>query len=407
MSITLETLKQFVLPVDSYKDRNRFSNLTLNTLGILGNLAMQVKRVLPKEDSSVLSFAKCLSFVSVGNNFYSASANIKESARTRDRFGQWTNEVKQARSAMQFLSGVFYFSSLGLSLSSSIASFKTVIIASGILSKTTTIFSNSAVFLMLLLTSMKLYEQHGFQQELDKRLSELQHVSLQEKEKAIAKFLQEQLSVSEPLQEQLRVNLQKRYVKKSIEDITNSKKPYYKNIDAYVKRRFPREISKKEAAKTAYMKRVTNRSCIELIKQMDHATMGSTIVKVQEVAYKNRMFNYLAIGLAGIGFLGLAISFIPGTAFVTLSTVLDLVPTVAFSVLGIYDLVQSLQNNREGFYDRLVLIATGCIGIITSTSLYLLTENVLVKYTAILLAMIWLSLLYYVSLRLENQPKSA
>ncbi|MEK7339867.1 MAG: hypothetical protein AABZ92_04045 [Verrucomicrobiota bacterium] len=403
--ITLETLKQFVLPLDSYKNRDNFSDLALNTLGVLGNLAMQCKRMLPKEDSNILSFVKCLSFVSAGNNFYLAGLNIEQAAHIKDVAGQRANEVKQVRSAMQFLSGVFYFSSLGLSLSSSIASFKTVIVVSGILSKTTTVLSNSAVFLMLLLTSMKLHEQRGFQQELDKRLSDLQQASPQEKEEAIAKFLQEQISVSEPLQEQLRTKLRERYAKKSIEDITNSNKSYYKNIDAYVTHRFPREISKKEKTKAAYMKRMTNRNCIELIKEMDHTTMSSTIKKVQEVAYKNMMFNYLGIGLAGIGLLGLAVSFIPGAAFVTLSAVLSLIPTIAFSVLGVYDLTQSLQSNKEGLYDRLVLIATGCVGIITSTALYALTENVLVKCAAILLAAIWLSLLYYVSLRLENQPK--
>ncbi|PWU16420.1 MAG: hypothetical protein C5B45_00500 [Chlamydiae bacterium] len=407
MSITLEMLKRHILPADSYKSRNNFSDLALNTLGVLGNLAMQVKRVLPKEDSSILSFVKCLSFVSAGHNFYSAGVNIKQSVDIKDIAGQRANEVKQVRSAMQFLSGVLYFSSLGLSLSSSIASFKTVIIVSGILSKTTTVLSNSAVFLMLLLTSMKLHEQCGFQQELDRRLSKLQHVSPQEKEEAIAAFLQEQISVSKPQQEQLNAKLRERYAKKSIEDITNPKKPYYQNIEAYVARRFPRKIAKKEAAKAAYMKRMTNRSCIELIKEMDHNTMSSTIKKVREAAYKNMLFNYLGMGLASIGLLGLAVSFIPGAAFVTLSTILGLIPTLAFSALGVYDLVQSLQNNREGLYDRLVLIATGCVGIITSTALYALTENSLVKCAAILLAVIWLSLIYYVSLRLESQPKSA
>lgn len=408
--ITLETLKQFVLPADPYKNRNNFSDLALNTLAVLGNLAMQCKRILPREDSPVLSFVKCLSFVSAGNNFYLAGVNIKNSADINDIAGQRANEVKQVRSAMQFLSGVLYFSSLGLSLSSSITSFKTVIIASGILSKTTTVLSNSAVFLMLLLTSMKLHEQRGFQQELDRRLSELQHVSPQEKEEAIAKFLQEQISLSKPQQEALKIKLQERYAKKSIEDITNSKKPYYKNIDTYVTHRFSMRISKIEtnkADKAAHMKRMTNRNCIELIKKMDDTNMSSTIKKVQEAAYKNIMFNYLGIGLGSIGLLGLAISFMPGAAFVTLSTVLSLIPTAAFSALGAYDLYQSLQNNKEGLYDRLVLVATGCVGIITSTALYALTEHIFVKCAAILLAAIWLSLICYVSSRLENQPKIA
>ena len=248
MSITLGTLKQCVLLADPYKNRSNFSDLALNTLGVLGNLAMQIKRILPKENSSVLSFVKCLSFVSAGNNFYSAGVNIEQSAGIKDIAGQRANEVKQVRSAMQFLSGVFYFSSLGLSLSSSIASFKMVIIASGILSKTTTVLSNSAVFLMLLLTSMKLHEQRGFQQELDKRLSKLQNASPQKKEKAIAAFLKEQVSVSESLQEQLEAKLKDRYNKKSIEDITHSKKPYYKDINDQGRS----EISKKEAAKVVY-----------------------------------------------------------------------------------------------------------------------------------------------------------
>ena len=405
--ITLETFKQVVLPTDPYKNRNNFSDLALNTLAVLGNLAMQCKRILPKEDSYVLSFAKSLSFVSSGNNFYSSGINIKDSADINDIAGQRVNEVKQVHSAMQFLSGILYFSSLGLSLSSSIASFKTVIIASGILSNTATVLSNSAVLLILLLTTMKLHEQCGFQQELDKRLSKLQHVSFQEKGEAIAIFLQEQISVSEPLQEQLRARLRERYAKKSIEDITNSKKPYYKDIDAYVERRFPREISKKKESKSAHMKRITNRNCIELIKKMDRNTMSSTIKKVQEVVYKNMLFNYLGLGLGIIGLLGLTISFIPGAAFVTLSTALSLIPTVAFSVLGVYDLYQSLQTNKEGLYDRLILIATACVGIITSTALYVLTEHSLVKCTAILLSAIWLILICYVSSRLENQSKNA
>lgn len=407
MSITLKTLKQYVLPADSYNNRNNFSDLTLNTLGVLGNLAMQVKRILPKEDSSTLSFVKCLSFVSAGNNFHSAGLNIEQSADIKDIVGQRANEIKQVRSAMQFLSGIFYFSSLGLSLSSSIASFKTVITVSGILSKTTTLLSNSAVLLMLLITSMKLHEQHGFQQKLDKRLSGLQNASPQEKEKAIAVFLQEQISVSDSLKKRLDEKLQDRYNKKSKKDITHSKKPYYKDINAYVKYRFDKEISKKEKAKAAYMKRMTNRSCIELIQNMNHDNIGSTVKKVQEVAYKNMLFNYLGIGIGSTGLLGLAISFIPGAAFVTLSTILGLVPTVAFSALGVSDLVQSLQNNKEGLYDRLLLLATGCVGIITSTALCALTKNSLVKCAAILLAVIWLSLLCYVSSRLENQPKSA
>ena len=155
------------------------------------------------------------------------------------------------------------------------------------------------------------------------------------------------------------------------------------------------------------MKRMTNRSCIELIQNMNHVNIGSTVKKVQEVAYKNMLFNYLGIGIGSIGLLGLAVSFIPGAAFVTLSTILGLVPTVAFSALGVSDLVQSLQNNKEGLYDRLVLLATGCVGIITSTALCALTKNSLVKCAAILLAVIWLSLLCYVSSRLENQSKSA
>lgn len=406
MIITLEKFKQFVLLDDSYKNRNKFSDLSLNTLGVLSNLAMQYKRVLSKEDASILNFVKCLSFVSIGNNFYSAGIKIKESARNKDVVGQRTNEVKQVRSSLQFLSGICYFSSLGLNLSASITSFKTVIIVSGILSKTTTIFSNSALFLMLLLTSMKLHEQHGFQQELDHRLSKLQNASPQEKEEAIVKFLQEQIRVSEPLQEHLKTRLQERYAKKSIKDITNASKSYYKNVDAYVAHRLSKEISKKESAKVAHMKRITNRNCIDLIKEMDPANVSSTIKKVQEVAYKNRIFNYLGIGLGSIGLLRFAISFIPGAAFVPLSTVLDLVLTVAFSILGIYDLVQSLQSNEEGVYDRLVLLAAGCVGVITSTALYFLTEQVFVRYATILLAVIWLSLLYYVSLRLENQPKS-
>lgn len=405
--ITLETFKQLVLPAASDESRDNFSDLALNTLAVLGNLAMQCKRILPKENSYILSSVKSLSFVSAGNNFYLAGINIRKSAEINDIAGQRTNEVKQVRSALQFLSGVLYFSSLGLTLSSSIASFKTVIVASSILSKTTIVLSNSTVLLMLLLTSMKLHEQRGFQQELDNRLSELKNASPQEKEEVIAKFLQEQISISKPQQEQLKAKLRERYAKKSIEDITNSKKPYYKDIDAYVARRFPREVSKKEAAKVAHMKRMTNRNCIELIRKMDHNTMSLTIKKVQESAYKNMMLNYLGLGLGSIGLLGLAVSFIPGAAFVTLSTVLSLIPSVAFSILGAYDLYQSLQTNKEGLYDRLVLIATGCVGIITSTALYVLTDQLLVKCAAVLLAAIWLTLIGYVSSYLENQPKIA
>lgn len=411
-SLLVKEIGQFSLPTDSLNNRNNFSDLTLNTLGVLGNFAIQCKRVLPKEASGVLTFVKCLSFVSVGNNFNLASINIEKSTKIKDAHGKKLNEVKLIRSGMQFLSGILYFSSLGLSWAGSISSFKAVIVASKIFSKTTTVLSNSAGLLMLLITSMKLYEQDAFQQELSKKLSEIEdnpNLSSQKKEEAIANFLKEQIRLSKPLQEQLKTMLQERYNNKSTENTTNSKKDYYKDIDSYVATRFPKEVVKKELAKTAYMERVTNRSCIKLIKEIDlkSAAIGPTVKKVQEVMRKNRISNLLAIGLSSIGLLALAVSWIPGSVFVTLSAVLGLIPTVAFSILGVNDLIQSLHSNKEGLYDRLVLVATGCVGIVTSTALYALTENALVKCAAILFSVIWLSLLYYVSLHLENQPKSA
>ncbi|MGL5263253.1 MAG: hypothetical protein ACRDAI_01555 [Candidatus Rhabdochlamydia sp.] len=408
----ITAIKQRVLPIDPLKDRDNFSSLALNALGVLGNLSALFKKMLDKGDSDILSYVKCLSFVSAGNNFDQASINIEKSTQIKDAQGKAINEVKLVRSAMQFLSGTLYFSSLGLSWVGSIASLKTIVVASKIFNKTTSVLSNSAMLLMLLITSMRVHEQLGFQQELNRKLEELEDypdLSLQEKEEALIRFLKGQISLSEPLQEKLKVKLQERYNNKSIEDITNSKKPYYRSIDDYVARRFPREVSKKELAKIAYMKRVTNRECIELIKEMDvkNSTLGPTIQKVQEAAHKNIMFNFLAIGLAGIGLLGLAVSFIPGSAFITLSTILGLIPTMAFSALGIKDLVQSLQSNKEGLYDRLLLLATGCVGVLTSAALYTFTEHVFTKCVAILLTVIWLSLLYCVSLHLENQPKSA
>lgn len=406
--IAITGIKQWILP-DSLKDRDKFSVLAMNTLGTLGNLATLGKKILPKEDSNILSYAKCLSFVSAGNNFDQACINIEKSIQIKDTHGKTINEVKLVRSAMQFLSGTLYFSSLGLSWLSGIASFKTIVVTSKVFSKTTSLLSNSAILLMLLMTSMRVHEQLGFQQELNKKLEELKDLPPQEKEEALARFLKEQINLSEPLQEKLKLKLQERYNNKSIEDITNSKKPYYKSVEDYVARRFPREVSKKELAKAAYMKRVTNRDCIELLKEIDvkNSAIGPTIQKVQEVAYKNLIFNYLSLGIASIGLASLAISFLPGAAFITLSTLLGWIPPLAFTALGIKDLYQALQNNKEGFYDRLLLVATGCVGILTSTALYALTENVLAKCVAILLVVIWLALLCYVSVRLENQPKSA
>lgn len=406
-------VKQRALPADPSKDRDKFSGLALSTLGVLGNLATLCKRVLlPKEDADILSYVKCLSFVSAGNNIDQARVNFVKSTQIKDAQGKALNEVKFVRSFMQFLSGTLYFSSLGLSWIGSIASFKTVVVASKFFSKTTNALSHSAMVLMLLITAMKVHEQLGFQQEFNKKLEELEnhpHLSLREKEEVLACFLKEQITLSEPLQEELNRKLQERYNKKSTKDITHSKKPYYKSLNDYVAKRFPLEVSKKEQAKRAYMKRVTNRDCIKLIQEMDvkHSALGPTIQKVQETVDKNIQINFLSLGLASIGFAALAVSFIPGSTFVALSSILGWIPLIAFSARGIYDLGQALKDNKEGIYDRLLLVITGCVGILTSTALYAFTEQIRVKYIAILLGVIWMSVLWYISSHLENQPKSA
>lgn len=409
---SIKPIKQQVLPSDPLKDRDNFSGLALNTLGVLGNLATLFKKMLDKGDSDILSYVKCLSFVSAANSIDQASTNFTKSTQIKDLQGKAINEVKLVRSLIQFLSGSLYFSSLGLSWIGNIASFKTIVVASKFFNKTTSLLGNSTILLMLFITSMKVHEQLDFQQEFSKKLQELKdhpHLSSEEKEEALARFLKEQISLSEPLQEKLKLKLQERYNNKSIEDITNSKKPYYRSIDDYVARRFPREVSKKELSKAAYMKRVTDRDCVKLIKEIDvkNGSIEPIIEKVQKVAHKNIRLNFLALGLASIGFIGLGVSFLPGTAFITLSTILGWIPPIAFSVLGIHDLRQSLKDNKEGLYDRLLLLAAGCVGVLTSAALYTLTENVFAKCVAILLTVIWVSLLYYASLHLENQPQSA
>jgi predicted transcriptional regulator len=238
-----------------------------------------------------------------------------------------------------------------------------------------------------------LYEQMGFTAELAK-LQAHQELSSEQKQQAIAKFLKEQMSVSEPLQEKVKKALEEKY------------KGNQKKIDKI----FSRAISKKIQAQTAYVKRMTNKNCVELIQKMNltdsHAVI-STAQEVQKVVRDNIKFNLLLGGLGCIGLISLAISFIPGSIFVTLSTILSLIPAAFFSISGINDLICSLQNNKEGTYDRLLLIATGCVGIVTSTILYALAENPLVKVTAALLALVWLALLYYVSLHLESHTEKA
>lgn len=375
----------------SVKDQNAFSDLALNAVSVLGNFAMQCKRVLPKEDSQVLSFVKCLSFISAGNNYHLAKKNIESAHAIKDAYGVTLNEVKLTHSIAQFVSGILYFSSLGLSWAGTITSFKIVVTTSKVFSKTTALLSNMAILLMLLNTSMKLHEQSGFQQEVTK---------LQGNPEAIAHFLKEKMNVPEEFQQNLQAALEKKY----------QDRPKTDKLQKKIDKIFSREISKKQQARAAYMKRVTDRGCIELIDKMDitdRTSIGPTIQKVQEVAHANIRFNGFLISLGSIGLLGLAVSFIPGSAFVTLSTILGLIPTVAFSASGINDLVRSLQNNKEGLYDRLLLLATGCVGVATSTALYALTENPLVKLTAALFAIVWVTLLYYVSLHLENQAKKA
>ena len=376
-------------PFSVEKDQNPFSDLALYTVSALGNLAMQCKRVLPKEDSQVLSFVKCLSFVSAGNNFNLAQANIERAHAIKDTYGVALNEVKLARSITQFVSGVLYFSSLGLSWAGTITSFKIIVTASKVFSKTTTLLSNTAIILTLLNTSMRLHEQWDFQRDLAK---------WKDNPEAMANFLKEQMHISEQFQQKLQAALENKY----------QERPKTTNVQKKIEKIFSRECSKKLQANAAYIKRVTDKTCIEHIDKMDitnHASIKTTVEKVQEVVYANIRFNGFLIGLGSIGLLGLAASFIPGSAFVTLSTVLGLIPTVAFSISGINDLIQSLQNNTEGFYDRLLLFATGCVGVVTSTALYALTENSLTKLTAALLALVWVTLLYYVSLHLDNQPK--
>lgn len=374
-------------------DRNTFSDLALNTVSVLGNFATQVKRVLPKEDSQVLSFVKCLSFISAGNNFNLASKDIKTANRIKDFYGVSLNKVKLARSSAQFVSGILYFSSLGLSGISSLASCKVIIITSKFFSKTTSFLSNSAIILMLLNTCMRLHEQISFQQELAE-LENRPEVSPEQKAQDIARFLKQQLEVPEKLQQEAKRVLSERYK-------GNSQK---------IHRMLSKAISKRIEAKSVYMKRVTNRSCIEHIKNIggtDSSALIHTVEKTQKVVHENIRFNLFLAGLGCIGLLGLAVSFIPGSAFVTLSTILGLIPTVAFSITGLNDLILSLQNNKEGTYDRLVLIATGCIGIATATALYALTKNPMVKAAAALLALVWISLLYYTSLHLDNQSVKA
>jgi hypothetical protein len=374
-------------------DRDRFSNLALNTVSVLGNIATQLKRVLPKDSSQPLALVKCLNFASAINNFDLASNDIHKANLIKDSYGAKLNEVKLARSAMQFISGILYFSSLGLNAISCIASWKVIIVTSKVFSKTTTLLSNSAAVLVLLNTCMKLYEQMGFTAELAK-LQAHQELSSEQKQQAIAKFLKEQMSVSEPLQEKVKKALEEKY------------KGNQKKIDKI----FSRAISKKIQAQTAYVKRMTNKNCVELIQKMNltdsHAVI-STAQEVQKVVRDNIKFNLLLGGLGCIGLISLAISFIPGSIFVTLSTILSLIPAAFFSISGINDLICSLQNNKEGTYDRLLLIATGCVGIVTSTILYALAENPLVKVTAALLALVWLALLYYVSLHLESHTEKA
>lgn len=336
-----------------------------------------------------LSVTSIFSIVSGACTAYDGYQEERLSKKIGDVWGRALGGLKALRGTVTSTASALSLPARALTLTA-LATTSTVITAvASVFSNVSGALFSTIGLIYLVINSIKIHLQRGFDQELGEVLNN-PALSPEEKNGAALAFLQGKLRVSDEEKAAIRADVE---ANPRYQDFSNEK------IEAKIASKIGKLSKKKEEELT----RVTSGDCVSKIKNAEPSAAAEVVEAVLSQCRKNMFFNALGITISILGISAMVIGLTcTGAAPLLAAAIISVIVTAGLFGLDLYYLVKDFQQSQPGRYDKLCLLISSVVGFAAASAAVCFSMNPIAIACAAVFGLVWLTINLVCYWRLRN-----
>lgn len=340
-----------------------------------------------------ISVASVFSIISGAFTAYDGYREERLAKKIGDVWGRALAGLKTLRGTVTTTASTLSLPARALTLTALATTSKVIIATAGIFSTISASLFSTIGMIYLVINSIKVHLQRGFDQEFAAVLNNPE-LSSEEKNSAGLEFLQAKLRVTDEEKVAIRADVE-----------TN---PRYQDLSLEKKEaKIESKISKLSKKKEEELKRVTNAECVDKIKKAEPSSATEVVEAVLAQARKNMIFNALGITISilGISAMVIAVAF-TGPGALLAAGILSMIVTAGLFGFDLYYLFQDFQQSQPGRYDKLCLLFSSILGFGAATAAICFSMNPIAIACAAVFGLVWLTINLICFWRLRQLEKA-
>lgn len=336
-----------------------------------------------------LSVTSVFSIVSGACTAYDGYREERLSKKIGDVWGRVLGGLKAFRGSVTTTASTLSLPARALTLTALATTSKVITAVASVFSNVSGALFSTIGLIYLVINSIKIHLQRGFDQELSAVLNN-PALPPEEKNGAALAFLQDKLRVSDEEKAAIRADVE---ANPRYQDFSNEKK----------EAKITSKIGKLSKKKEEELKRVTSGECVDKIKNADTSAADEVVESVLSQCRKNMFFNALGvvISILGISAMIIGLVFSAGAPLLA-AAVMSVVVTAALFGLDLYYLVKDFQQSQPGRYDKLCLLISSVVGFGAASAAVCFSMNPIAISCAAVFGLIWLTINLVCYWRLRN-----
>lgn len=334
---------------------------------------------------AALGFTSGFSLISGGLSIKGGIEDERRARKISDATGRSLGYLRIAKGGVQSAAGALYIPARALTIASLATSSKVYATAAGVFGSTAGGCLNILSIISSISIALCLDEQYKFYKQLDGILSDPSEPSEDGRYIRALEFLKQLATVSP--EEKAEIG----------QTIASNEKYRLLNPEQIAEKTAKKE-QKLLRKKEAYLKRLTNGDCLNLIRQKGPAEAKFVIESVQKKCREKVIMASVALVLIAIGLALLVSSFFLGPVGLMVISALGLATSLSWVVMDVYALMSNFNASDPGRFDKLLIFISTVAAVISVSLVFFFSAGIAPIVAASVVGVVWLginSLCYY------------
>lgn len=342
---------------------------------------------------ATLGFASAFTVMSGACTTYDGYQEQRSAKKIGDVCGRAFGGLKTLRGSITATAAAISLPARALALAMLKTTSQVVAVAAGALTTVAEGLFGMVGLIYFVIFSLKIYEQMGFDRELDAILND-SSLGQEEKQGKVLEFLQGKLSVSDA---------EKGAVRSEVEAT-----PRYQQLSSQEKEgKIEKKTAKLFKKKEEELKRVLSRKCVDQIRKAEKVDAAAVVDAALAASRTNRIVNGIGMTLCVLGITATVIAFLfTGPLPLLIAVVLAGIVTVGLFSSDLYQLFQDFQRSQPGRYDKLALLFAGVLAFTVASAMVFLAASWIALTCAGVFGLVWLTISLVCYWRLRQLEKA-